>query len=816
MRSFCYLLFLLFSTHVTRSQTRRVCRIQAVAVAPTIDGDLSDDVWKQCSVINDFTQTVPHPDQASAYNTDVRMCYTNSSVFIAATLYQPRSISSRQLTARDMLINPNCDMFSIYLDTYDDHQNAFVFRISSAGVQQDERLSGGSEYGDGSWDAVWTSKVSISEDCWRAEIEIPFSALRFSKQDEMKWGINFNRSVRKVNESSYWNKINVQKQGFLAQTGMLSGLKQINPPIRLFLFPYVSTGFLQQEESNVTTKRWLRSGGLDVKYGINESFTLDVTLIPDFSQVISDNLIRNLSPFEQQLNENRPFFTEGTDLFNKAGLFYSRRVGGKPRDYNKVQADYGDHDQYIIEKNPNVTTLYNGFKISGRTNNKLGIGLFNAIGAPMNARIKDKATGQEFKIETEPLTNYNVLVLDKALQGQSSFNFTNTCVLRNDSAQYANVSSFMLTKFNKKESYSLRLFSKVSMIKTSQSNIGTALGIVVAKTSGKFTFSASVDRQSPKFDKSDMGIQFDYNNSNASLSLNYSENKPASKYLQFYRINLSQTTSENMVPFVFKSYQLNASYFILFKNFVDVTYSTETKPIAPIDFYQLRVFGKRLKQYAYWYHSIDGSSDSRRKLFWSFNGGYGFANEQHTGYTYLNQGFRYRFSPKLDISINGEMTRDNKNIGYAFYDNINKQPVIGQRDVREYAGEISMKLNLSPNTNFTARFRHYNSFITYRAFYTVDDKGEWRHQPVAFEKGHDENYNLQNVDVFFNWIFRPGSRVVVSYKQWLNDAYLLNEKTGNSYFNNAYQFIKMPHAFELSARVIFFLDYNQAGKQRRS
>jgi hypothetical protein len=126
-----------------------------------------------------------------------------------------------------------------------------------------------------------------------------------------------------------------------------------------------------------------------------------------------------------------------------------------------------------------------------------------------------------------------------------------------------------------------------------------------------------------------------------------------------------------------------------------------------------------------------------------------------------------------------------------------------------------MKLNLSPNTNFTARFRHYNSFTTYTGFFTVDDKGEWRHQPVAFEKGHDENYNLQNVDVFFNWIFRPGSRVVVSYKQWLNDAYLFNEKTGNSYFNNAYQFIKTPHAFELSTRVIFFLDYNQTGNRKQ-
>jgi hypothetical protein len=134
--------------------------------------------------------------------------------------------------------------------------------------------------------------------------------------------------------------------------------------------------------------------------------------------------------------------------------------------------------------------------------------------------------------------------------------------------------------------------------------------------------------------------------------------------------------------------------------------------------------------------------------------------------------------------------------------------VVGQRDVRQYSGELSMKLNLSANTNITARFRHYNSFLTYRAFYKVDEEGEWKNKPVLFQDGHNENYNLQNVDVFFNWMFRPGSRVVLSYKQWLNDAYELNELHNNSYYDNVRQFIKKPHAYELSLRVIYFLDYN--------
>jgi hypothetical protein len=111
---------------------------------------------------------------------------------------------------------------------------------------------------------------------------------------------------------------------FVNQFGMLTGLKDIKPPLRLSLLPYISTGYSTVPTNAGTINTFLHNGGMDVKYGINESFTLDMTLVPDFGQVQSDNVILNLTPFEQQFNENRPFFTEGTELFNKAGIFYSR------------------------------------------------------------------------------------------------------------------------------------------------------------------------------------------------------------------------------------------------------------------------------------------------------------------------------------------------------------------------------------------------------------------------------------------------------------------------------------------------------------
>ncbi len=808
-------LLLLISTTYLFAEGRNSYTTIKTDEAIKIDGKLDEAVWKDASIASNFIQTIPTPEANSSYKSEVKIVYTNSAIYVAAKLYEPKEIISKQLTARDATRNVNADIFSVYLDTYDDHQNGYAFRVSSAGVQQDERLSGGSEYGDVSWDAIWLSKIQINEDGWTIEMEIPFSALRFAPKKEMAWGINFLRLVRKTNENSYWNKINVQQQGFLAQTGTLNGLKIDKAPVRLFLYPYLSTGYFMQEEAGGNKAQWLRSGGLDLKYGLSESFTLDMTLIPDFSQVVSDNIVRNLNPFEQQLTENRPFFTEGTELFNKGDLFYSRRIGRMPRYYYDVKYGFADTSQYTIEKNPNVTRLYNAFKISGRTKQNIGIGIFNAVGSEVHAKVKVKSSGEVKKITTEPLTNYNIVVVDKALKGQSSISFTNTNVIREGTARDANVNALMLNKFNKKESYMINAFAKTSLVtsKIGDEKMGSSLGLGLSKVAGKITFNSNIIRQSKYFDKSDMGLQYDFNSTTQSTTLNYNVNKPKWKRLQLYRINTSHTFSANTVPFDFKYYQANFSYFILFKNFWDVTYNTETKPIAPIDYYQLGSFGKVLKTFPYLFNSIDGSSDSRKKIFWAFNFGYGISNAKHTDYVYLNQTLRYRFSPKLEMSIQGEVTRDNGNIGYAFYDDVLNEPVAGQRNLREYNGEISLKYNVNPNMNFTARFRHYNSFITYTYFHLVDASGEWRNTTLSNISGYNENYNLQNVDVFYNWMFKPGSRIVVSYKQWLNDSYLLNDKSTNSYFNNVRQIIKSPHAFELAVRFIYFLDYNSLRKK---
>ena len=158
----------------------------------------------------------------------------------------------------------------------------------------------------------------------------------------------------------------------------------IKPPLRLQFSPYFSTyvnhyPYNKPGIENTTTSF---NGGMDVKYGINQAFTLDVTLIPDFGQVQSDNHVLNLTPFEVKYNENRPFFTEGTELFNKGNLFYSRRIGGQPMHlydvYNNISSDE------TVVRNPTESKLINASKISGRTQKRIRHWLFECHYKPIN------------------------------------------------------------------------------------------------------------------------------------------------------------------------------------------------------------------------------------------------------------------------------------------------------------------------------------------------------------------------------------------------------------------------------------------------
>ena len=300
---------------------------------------------------------------------------------------------------------------------------------------------------DFTWDAIWSSKTKITDKGWVVEMKIPYAALRFSNNNVQTWGINFVRDLKRKNSIYVWNKVDNKLNNVIQQAGNLEGIENIKTPTRLFFMPY-SSFYLNANDAQ-KTKGTLK-GGMDIKYGINDAFTLDAILIPDFGQTRFDDKILNLGPFEQIFNENRPFFTEGTDLFNKGGLFYSRRIGQRASKYPEISVS-----EEVIEF-PNTIDLVNAVKISGRTKKGLGIGVFNAITKKTSATIRNNATKGTRNEVTEPLANYNLLVLDQQFNKNSTVSLVNSNVLREGNFRDANVTAFLFDVSDKQNKFNIK------------------------------------------------------------------------------------------------------------------------------------------------------------------------------------------------------------------------------------------------------------------------------------------------------------------------------------------------------------------------
>ena len=797
---------------VIYAQVRSMPAIK-ISASIKIDGNLDDEGWKNIEPASDFITITPVFGKVSKRNTKVKIAYDNTAIYIGAYMYDHPSNIRKQLTARDVLDRQNVDIFTAGFDTYHDKQNAFVFRVSPANVQSDIKISQSGSVYDHGWDAVWESKTSIKEDGWVAEIKIPLSAIRFSKKDMQQWGINFARFTRKENENSAWNPINPNISGELNQWGVWTGINNISPPTRLSFLPYLSGGFRVSPTSKGNVTEFLKSGGMDVKYGINESFTLDVTLIPDFAQVQSDNVFLNLSPFEVKFDDYRPFFTEGTELFNKAGLFYSRRIGAAPGKSSSVLASYGNKPGCEIIKNPGITRLYNATKFSGRTKGNLGIGIFNAVTAPMYAKIRDLSNGKDTSILTEPLTNYNIIVLDQALKNRSSVSFTNTNVLRKGNSRNANVSSLDLSLFDKKNNYNFSLSGRYSTIWGKQGNKnGFTTGAGFGKVSGILQYRASLSVESDKYDPNDLGFILNNNSFKYSANIGYIINKPTRHFLN-HNYRVSFTNAYLYKPFEWTNLQINANAFFLFKNFWDLSLGFQTSPLWNKDYFvHSNVYtGYFLRRTPYYYFGFNGSSDSRKKLHVNWRLGGAESPLPNDPYWNGSLGLRYRFSDKFQLSTNIDVVQDKGNWGAAkrsngsLIINPNGSPVISRRNLKTNTFIVSSQYNFNSRMNVNIRMRHYWSILQNTNFYNLKPDGYWR--DTTFFANENLNFNTFNVDMFFTWDFLLGSRLTIAWKNALGGNVNIDPYSNSTYFKNFGRAVDNPHSNEITVKIVYYLDY---------
>ncbi len=787
-----------------------------------IDGILDEPAWKTAPDADKFIALRPTPfkEETPANATHVYIMYNNEGIYIGGDLRESKKDSiSSELIGRDGF--GSNDFLGVVFDTYQDKLNAFEYFVTPLGEQMDAKVSpnnnGNSE--DFSWNAVWQSAAKINDHGWTFEMFIPYSAIRFGNKKVQDWGFNIVRRRQKCGEQLFWQPIDPTKNGFLTQEGTLRGLQDLKPPLRLQFSPYFSTYFINDGNAPVGVSKTQTqvNGGMDVKYGINQSFTLDMTLIPDFGQVPSDNRTLNLSPFEQKFNENRAFFTEGTELFNKGNLFYSRRIGNsQPIHYYDAYSQTGTNE--FVSKNPVQSKLLNATKLSGRTQKGLGVGMLNAITKPQYALIEDSA-GNQRKFETDPLTNYNVFVLNQSLKHNSSVSLVNTNVWRSGQDYDANVSSFLFDLNDKTNTWNVGgAVGTSALLNVNGKNvIGYTHSIYFAKTSGRFNFNVSQDLSNDKYDKSDMGYFTNNNSIDNSLWMGYNWTKPKGWFNNLY-LNFNSYYSRLVSPIdLYKgdarmfenaggNVNLNGQLKKLWYVGASVNFGSDYN-----DFYEPRDFGRVFHNKGNWGVNVWWNSNQAKKLSW---GGSLFTGE---GGVFKRRSFNYnlfgkiRFSSKFSVDHSISVNNSWNQPGWAatasdplqrgkLFDVI----TFSRRDVISTENILNFKYNFSNKMGLTLRVRHYWSKVDPKQFYELRVTGDLVAPSVPFTRNVNQNYNYFSTDMLYTWEFARGSFINIA---WKDLAETFDRQFEKSYLKNLSSTTSSPQTNSFSIKVIYFLDY---------
>lgn len=805
----------LIPTNAKRLQANRIIE------SPRIDAKLDDIAWQGIEAATNFTTFEPTVGLPATQKTSVKVTYDNAAIYIAAYLYDesPDSIL-RQLGTRDSW-NINADMFEVDLDTYDDDQNAFGFAVTASGIQNDTRFS--TDGDDPSWDAVWQSAIDIKEDGWVVEMKIPYTALRFPEKEVQNWGIGFRRVIRRIREQTTWQGFQPSKDGIVNQFGTLEGLKGIQPPLRLSVTPYASvyvdTYKDKEDKSNNSNSRSIK-GGLDVKYGINESFTLDMMLIPDFGQVQSDDQVLNLSPFEVRFNENRPFFIEGTELFDRGGIFYSRRIGGLPSGFYNVEDDLGEGEKIIA--NPSSSQLYNATKISGRTKKNVGVGFFNAVSAPTYATIEN-AEGERRTMETEPLANYNIVVVDKALKNRSFVSLTNTNVMRLGSSRDANVTALAFRLANKENKYAVKGNVNLSQVFDKELKNKPEFGYKyfweAAKVSGKWQYGVWQNVESDKYDPNDLGFLLNNNEFSNSVFLQYRIFQPVWRLVNgSFRINFNDyRLYENLA---FQEFNINYNSWFTFRNFNSMGVNAFVRPMEGYDAFEPRVGGRSSVVSTYFGAGGWFSRDYRKKFALDAEGWYGVA-PLYDGYNYeLRLAPRFRFSDKFSLILDARFNHEPVNSGYATDEEVGEetQVIFGIRDVSAVINRLTAAYTFTSNMGLNLRARHYASKVVYDSYHLLQEDGYLADEVLKdYEK--NRTFNAVNVDLVYSWQFSPGSLLSIVWKNTIfqsddidSDNY--HRIVSDNYWNRMDKTFAAPQRNSLSVRILYYLDYQMLQKHK--
>ena len=795
----------IFNMLLTLAQEKKELIVFRTDITPKIDGILDDLAWKNANEATNFIQFQPDMgiNERAHQKNEIKMTYDDDAIYISAYLQDAPNNIMKQLTSRDDF--GQSDYFGVTLNPNNDSQNDTKFIVFSSGVQADAiATTGGKD--DFEWNAVWKSAVTIVENGWIVEIKIPYAALRFSNEAIQTWGVNFHRYFRKTKAQYSWNPIDTTTGYEGLYHGEIKGIKNIKPPTRLSFNPFAS--YLVNHFNNETNNDF--SLGLDVKYGINENFTIDATLIPDFSQAGFDDVQLNLGPFEQQFAEQRQFFKEGVNLFSKGDLFYSRRIGSKPVAYQNVKNSLKE-DEIIISAPENIKML-NAVKLSGRTKSGLGIAFFNAFTEKTNAEIQDTISKNSRTEIIEPFANYNVVVLDQQFNRNSSVSIVNTNVTRKGNFRDANVTALLTNLRNKKNTFGIETQFKMSRLSDiGDSQNGYSSKIEIGKISGNFQYGIEHELVNRTYDINDLGINFQNNYSHFTGKFSYEIFKPT-KIFNNFSINATSTYKRRHKPDTYNGNNFMVDFFAQTRKLFAFGADINIEIGKQYDYNESR------ENKAFIYKNL------LETMFWiSTNYNKTFAIDSRIRFETLFDherdfiGYGFEISPRLRLSDKLIFTYgfdyNTKEGGRGYVSKINDDIIFGEYNQNSIENTISGKYHFNTKHGLSLSFRNYWSTATYDpSLFRLQEDGTLSpndNYTVNDINDPNRNFNIWNLDLKYTWDFAPGSQLVALYRNQL-----LSNTTASKddYLVSLKNILNEPMRQVFSMRFVYYIDYNNFKK----
>jgi hypothetical protein len=792
---------------------------------PKIDGVLNEECWNKEGYWSDnFTQYVPNEGDKPTFQTKIKILYDYNNLYVGIYCYDTMPDKVRRiLDRRDVFVG---DIIGIAVDSYYDRRTASEFDLSAAGQKMDVKHSGDGKF-ELNWDAIWEGSSSLTDSGWTAEMRIPFSQLRYNLPDTQVWGLHFWRRIDRLKEESHWQPIKRNASAMVYQFGNLKCLDSIRSSRQIELMPYLSAGLKHKGNTDnpyIEKDVLYPKGGLDAKIGLSSNLTVDATINPDFGQIEADPSVLNLTAYETYFSERRPFFLEGSEIFdNKLGsdlLFYSRRIGAQPK-YNPVTKE----GEYF--ENEDNTTILGSVKLTGKTSHGLSIGIMNSL--TDNEYGKLYSDSGSTRILTEPLTNYfagrirkeiNAANTIYGLSYNSVYRFMSDSAIMSQLHKSAQTASLDFTQYMKnnyyyifvkgvasdlngsKESIKLLQESHIHRFQRPDANylhvdstltslMGTGGTIEGGKIAGKVQFGAGLTYWSPQLNYNDLGFMRVADEIEQRTWAKYAINESKGIFRTF-DFNFYQTAASTFGGEISK---LETGFYIntLFKN-LWFSYLEVNKGFGIYDTRVLRGGPALYNNGYYGGNVLLRTNDSKDfSVTGTFACYFGVASESNTS----ESSFGLNYRPINKISLSGTVLYSTNFEEYQYFTTIESTTpnryLFGQLDQQTLSFTLRAEFFLSPRISFqyygspfltmgkyssfkkvneasskdpSIRFTNFTeSEVTYNSTDNTYQVNEPNEDPYIF-KNPDFTFGQFRSNFVFRWEYHLGS---VIYLVWSHD-----------------------------------------------